>query len=115
MEEPKKSLDQVDIVDPVEQIERPMEVPPTKRKPSWCREILREAEKHAAPSGTFRESNRPQRYSSYVALMAQISDAKPTIYEDVAKQQVWKDAMVEEYQSIMKNDVWEVVPRPKGK
>jgi hypothetical protein len=50
-----------------------------------------------------------------VALMAQISDAEPTIYEDVAKQQVWKDAMVEEYQSIMKNDVWEVVPRPKGK
>ena len=23
--------------------------------------------------------------------------------------------MMEEYQSIMKNDVWEVVPRPKGK
>jgi hypothetical protein len=23
--------------------------------------------------------------------------------------------MVEEYQSIMKNDVWEVVPRPEGK
>jgi hypothetical protein len=47
--------------------------------------------------------------------MAQISDAKPTIYEDVAKKQVWKDAMVEEYQSIMKSDVWEVVPRPEGK
>ena len=23
--------------------------------------------------------------------------------------------MIEEYQSIMKNDVWDVVPRPKGK
>jgi hypothetical protein len=23
--------------------------------------------------------------------------------------------MMEEYNSIMKNDVWEVVPRPKGK
>ena len=23
--------------------------------------------------------------------------------------------MIEEYQSIMKNDVWHVVPRPKGK
>jgi hypothetical protein len=22
--------------------------------------------------------------------------------------------MMEEYQSIMKNDVWEIVPRPKG-
>jgi hypothetical protein len=47
--------------------------------------------------------------------MAQISDAEPTIYEDASKQQVWKDAMVEEYQSIMKNDVLEVVPRPEGK
>ena len=24
-------------------------------------------------------------------------------------------AMIEEYQSILKNDVWEVVPRPKDK
>ena len=47
--------------------------------------------------------------------MAQISIAEPTSYEDVAHQQVWKDAMMEEYQSIMKNDVWDVVPRPKGK
>jgi hypothetical protein len=47
--------------------------------------------------------------------LSQISDAEPTIYEDVAKQQVWKDAMVKEYQSIMKNDVWEVVPRLEGK
>ena len=31
------------------------------------------------------------------------------------KQQVWKDAMNEEYESIMKNDVWDVVPRPKDK
>jgi hypothetical protein len=23
--------------------------------------------------------------------------------------------MMEEYQSIMKNDVWEIVPRPEGK
>jgi hypothetical protein len=115
MEEPKEPLDQFDTMDPVKQIERPLEVPPAKRKPAWCREILQEAEKHASPSGTFRESNRPQRYSGYVPFMSQISDAEPTIYEDVAKQQVWKDAMVEEYQSIMKNDVWEVVPRPKGK
>ena len=29
--------------------------------------------------------------------------------------QVWKDAMHEEYQSIMKNDVWDVFPCPEGK
>ena len=26
-----------------------------------------------------------------------------------------EDAMIEEYESIMKNDVWNVVPRPEGK
>jgi hypothetical protein len=26
---------------------------------------------------------------------------------------VWKDAMMEEYQSIMKNYVWDIVPRPE--
>ena len=28
---------------------------------------------------------------------------------------MWQEAMVEEYDSIMKNQVWEVVPRPDGK
>ena len=27
----------------------------------------------------------------------------------------WADAMTEEYQSIIKNDVWEIVPRTKSK
>ena len=47
--------------------------------------------------------------------MSHIIDSKPTTYEEASRYQVWKDAMVEEYQSIMKNDVWEVVPRPGGK
>jgi hypothetical protein len=33
----------------------------------------------------------------------------------LAEKKEWKDAMVEEYQSIVKNDVWDVVPRPKEK
>jgi hypothetical protein len=27
----------------------------------------------------------------------------------------WANAMTKEYQSIIKNDVWEIVPRPKSK
>ena len=27
----------------------------------------------------------------------------------------WKESMMEEHQSIMKNEVWEIVPRPKEK
>eukprot|EP00253_Pinus_taeda_P008271 PITA_08271 len=34
---------------------------------------------------------------------------------EAAQHQVWVDAMVEEYSSIMTNDVWEVVPRPEDR
>eukprot|EP00253_Pinus_taeda_P009786 PITA_09786 len=35
--------------------------------------------------------------------------------EEAVKHQVWKDAMSEKNESIMKNDVWDVVLRPKDK
>jgi hypothetical protein len=50
-----------------------------------------------------------------VALLCDIIDAEPTCYEEAAKKKVWKDAMIEEYQSIIKNDVWNVVLRPTEK
>ena len=50
-----------------------------------------------------------------MALMSHIIESKPTTYEEASIHQVWEDAMVEDYQSIMKNDVWEIVPRPKGR
>ena len=52
---------------------------------------------------------------SYMALMSHVIDYEPSSYEEVANQQAGRDAMMEEYQSIMKNDVWDVVPRPEGK
>jgi hypothetical protein len=36
-------------------------------------------------------------------------------FEEGVKKKEWKEAMMEEYQSIMKNDVWEIVPRHEGK
>jgi hypothetical protein len=50
-----------------------------------------------------------------VALLSNIIDVEPTCYEEAAEKKEWKDAMIEEYQSIVKNDVWDVVPRPKEK
>ena len=47
--------------------------------------------------------------------MTKLIEVEPTTYEMVAEHQVWKNAMLEEYQTIMKNDVWESVPRPKDK
>ena len=47
--------------------------------------------------------------------MPDFIDKEPSNYEEVVEQKEWKDNMIEEYQSIMKNDVWDVVPRPEGK
>jgi hypothetical protein len=54
-------------------------------------------------------------YSSYVTCFYDIMDVQPSSYEEAAENRVWKDAMGEKYQSIIKNDVWDVVPRPKEK
>ena len=59
-----------------------------------------------------RERKRPRQYNNYVALLCDIIDKKPSNYEEDAKKK-WKDSMIEEYQLIMKNDVWEIVLRPK--
>ena len=68
---------------------------------------MQEVEKHKAPPRTFRESIKPQKY---LGLMSKLNDAEPSTYKEAASLQVWNDAMIEEYSSIMKNGVWEVVP-----
>ena len=47
--------------------------------------------------------------------MCNLVDKEPTFFEEAIKQKEWVDSMVEEYRSIIKNDVWEVVSRPKNK
>jgi hypothetical protein len=44
-----------------------------------------------------------------------VIDSEPSTFDEVVKRKVWKASMIEEYESILKNDVWEVVPRPQGK
>ena len=74
-----------------------------------------DAEKYGAPDGTSREKKRPKIFSSYLTLLCGIIDQEPISYEEAAEKKVWQDAMIKEYQSLMKNDVWDIVPRPKGK
>jgi len=87
----------------------------TRKRPAWPHDTLQDAKRHAAPSGTFRDNKRPQKFSIYMTLMSHIIDSKPSSYEEPAGQQIWKDDVMEEYQSIVKNDVWEIVLRPDGK
>jgi hypothetical protein len=90
-------------------------VPKTKKRPTWLEATLQEAERLKAPSGTFRKSKKPKRFSSYAAWMTKLLDEEPTTFEEAVQKKQWKEAMIEEHQSIMKNGVWEIVPRPKEK
>jgi hypothetical protein len=58
---------------------------------------------------------RPNPFSSYTALMCDLLVEEPTYFEEAIQRKEWADAMTEEYQSIMKNEVWEIVPRSKNK
>eukprot|EP00253_Pinus_taeda_P028780 PITA_28780 len=86
-----------------------------KRKPKWLQDTLRDATSVAEPKRPIRESRTPERFCSYMAMATSVLDSEPSSYEEAASQQVWREAMQEEYSSIMKNDVWEVVPRLEGK
>ena len=48
--------------------------------------------------------------------MTKLIEVEPSTFKVVAHQEVWKRVMMqEEYQSIMKNGVWEIVPRLSNK
>ena len=70
-------------------------------------ENLADAQEHLEPpKTTFRESRPSQKFSMSMDLMTSIVDLEPSSIKEEASQQVWRDAMVEEHNSIMKNDVW---------
>ena len=48
-------------------------------------------------------------------LLCDIIDKEYSTYEEVANNKEWKDSMIEEYQSIMKNFFWEIVSRQEEK
>jgi hypothetical protein len=55
------------------------------------------------------------RFGAYLALVTSIRDTEPQTFAQAVDHQVWREAMVEEYDSIVRNDVWDVVSRPVGK
>ena len=47
--------------------------------------------------------------------MCDLVDKEPTCFKGVDYNRGWIESLMEEYQSIMKNDAWEAVPKPEGK
>ncbi len=48
-----------------------------------------------------------------MALVGECVESEPSSFEEVVQKPVWVDVMVEEYDSIIQNYVWDVVPRPQ--
>jgi hypothetical protein len=72
-----------DPVDPIAPFDVPRDIAVGHKRPSWARQTLQEAEGHAAPRGTFQESKKPQRFSSYVSSMSHIINTKPSCHGEV--------------------------------
>jgi hypothetical protein len=86
-----------------------------KRKPTWARELIQYGEKYGVPEGTTRHVKRPKPFSSYMALMCDLLENEPTFFKEAIQKKEWADTMIEEHQSIIKNVVWEIVPRLNSK
>eukprot|EP00253_Pinus_taeda_P010452 PITA_10452 len=67
-----------------------------------------------APTSQHRKWRSPDQHTSYIALMSESVEVDPSSFEEVVQQPMWVDSMVE-YDSIIRNNFWEVVPRPTDK
>jgi hypothetical protein len=74
---------QNEIVEPKRPIDPPKEAIVSWKRSTWLRITLQEDEGHANPKGSFRESKRPHKFSSYVVLMRKIIDSEPSTFEEV--------------------------------
>ena len=75
-------------------METPQKMIPTKRRPSWARDVIKEVERYGAPKG-----RKIQRiHSNYVALMSNIVDEEPTCFKEASNKKEWMQAMIKEYQ-----------------
>ena len=48
-------------------------------------------------------------------LMTDLINYEPSRFREATQYYLWQEDMVEDYDSIMKHEVWEVVLRPQGK
>jgi hypothetical protein len=70
---------------------------------------IEDAQEHVeAPRNTFRESKPSKKFPNYMVLMSSIIDSKSSSFQEATDQHVWRNSM-------MKDDVWDIVPGPEGK
>jgi hypothetical protein len=57
-----------------------------------------------APTSQRKHKQSPDRFDGYMALMRKFIMTEPSSIQEVVKDPTWVDAMVEEYDSIVKNN-----------
>eukprot|EP00253_Pinus_taeda_P032709 PITA_32709 len=78
--------------------------------------LAQDAEKVVGPpTAQRRQRQSPDQYTGYMALVRKCVVTEPFSFEEAVEYPAWVDAMVEEYDSIVRNSAWEIVPRPEGK
>ena len=68
-----------------------------------------------APASQHRKRMSPNQYTGYMDLMRKSVEFESSSFEEEMQHTIWVDAMVEEYESIVRNSVWDVVSRPVDK
>ena len=66
------------------------------------------------PTSLRRQRQSPDMFTGYMALMRKCIVIEPSFFQEALHQPICVDAMVEDYDSIFKNNAWEIVPRPVG-
>jgi hypothetical protein len=64
---------------------------------------------------TTRQSKTPVRYRDYALITQAMNVVEPLNYEQAKDHKEWMDAMKEEYDSIIKNETWELTELPENK
>ena len=117
---PKDELQDVDQPqEEVHGVEETTQAAPTirgRKRTTEAKRLAQDAEKVVgAPTSQHRQRQSPDRYTGYMALVSKCIMTEPSSFKEVVEDPAWVDAMVEEYESIVKNSAWEIVPRPEGK
>ena len=87
----------------------------TPRRGEGTPQSKKKDESSKTPRRSSRQSQVPVKYKDY-ALMSQVMNVvEPSSYDEAKEYEEWRNAMNEEYNSIMKNDTWELKELPKNK
>eukprot|EP00253_Pinus_taeda_P027290 PITA_27290 len=73
-------------MDPIDPL--PQDLSSSRKRPSWLRGTLDDAEGHVAPRGTFWESKKSTKYQGYLTIMSTIIQNEPSSFTEAVKHQI---------------------------